>query len=256
MTIAGLEGVDGVTLDGLEFCSRAYAAFDAVRKAPGGIAELRMRKTKCAKRLVEEILPIAAFVQAKYGLALRLGVTWSGGDQNFDAVIKCSGDIAERGEVRRRFYLEITSAAHANDYLVRENLNTTGGSFGPRQTIRDKKTGLITSKPSRYSDGEREAEIVAQIGNIVGKKQKKLYPSPTVLLVQCSIPSIIQDDEWERVVAELKFGRNYAPFKEVYIYEPTGGRLSRIFAAPVRRRRPTRPSSGDPRAVRSGVSHR
>ena len=236
VTIIGLETLDGISLDGLEFASRAYIAFDDARNAPEGIAILRMRKTKRAKRLVEEILPIAAYVQAKYGPALRLSVTWHGGDQNYDALVKCCGVLVDRGEVRKRYYLEVTSSAHANDYLVRENINTTGGSFGPRLTVRDKKTGKIKSEPSGYSGGELEAELVAQVDGIVGKKRKKRYPSPTALLVQCSIPSVILDDEWEHVVSELSSDRDYSPFKEVYIYEPSGRRLSRIFAAPIRRR--------------------
>ncbi len=237
MTIEGLEQIDGIPLDGLEFCSRAYSAFDDVRDSTGGIAELRMRKTPRAKRLVEEILPLAAYIQAKYEPALRLNVTWHGGNQNHDALIKCDGVRVDRGEARKRYYLEITTSAHENDYLVRESMNTTGGSFGPRFTNRDKKTGKIRSEPSVYSRGELEAELVAQVDKIVGKKRKKAYPSPTSLLVQCSIPSIIEHDEWKRVVSELQSGRDYSPFKEVYIYEPTGRRLSRVFAAPKRSRR-------------------
>lgn len=235
MTVAGLETIDGVSLDGLDFCSRVYVAFDQARKATDGSSSLRMRKTKCAKRLIEEILPLAAYVKAKYGPGLRLTVTWHGGDQNYDALIRCNGVLADRGDERKRYFLEITSAAHANDYLVRENINTTGGSFGPRLTVRDKKTGTIKSEPSGYSHGELEAEIVAQVDDIVGKKRKKPYPSPTALLVQCYIPSVIEDEEWERVAKNLQSGRDYSPFREVYIYEPRGGRLRRIFSAPIRR---------------------
>lgn len=256
MTIAGLESIDGISVDGLEFALRAYAAFDEARNAPDGIATLRTRKTKRTKRLVEEILPIAAYVQAKYCPALRMSVTWQGGDQNYDALIKCNGVLVDRGEVRKRYYLEVTSSAHSNDYLVRENINATGGSFGPRSTVRDKKTGKIKSEPSGYSNEELEAEIVDQVDHIVRKKRRKSYPSPTTLLVQCSIPSIILDDEWERVVAELQCGRDYSPFKEVYIFEPTGRRLSRVFAVPARSRRPTKRSSGRLRAARSSAVHR
>ena len=59
--VAGLESLDGRLLDGLKFCKMAYRLFDQIRAEPDGIAELRRRRKPRFKKLVEEILPLAAF---------------------------------------------------------------------------------------------------------------------------------------------------------------------------------------------------
>lgn len=246
MSIKGLENLDGIPLDGLEFCARAYAVFDAIRNAPGGVSELRLRSTTCAKRLMEEILPIAFYTQSLHGPAMRLTVTWHGGNQNYDAFIQCGGIKPTHGGVRKRYYLEVTTSGHPNDYLVRENLDRTGGSFGPRETKRDPKTKKIVSVPSVYSYGECESEVVKFVEKEIGKKRRtrnKPYPPNTILLVQCTIFSIVEDGEWGAIVNQLN-GRNYSPFKEVYLLEPNGRRLSRIHNSPIRPRRPTSFSTG------------
>lgn len=254
MSIRGLEALDGRALDALEFCARAYAIFDAVRNAPGGISELRLRSSPRAKRLMEEILPIASYVQAKHGAALRIRVTWHGGNQNYDAFVQSAGARAERGEVRERYYLEVTTAGHQNDYLVRENVDSTGGSFAPKRTKRVPGTKRIVSEPSVYSNHEREIEAIDHIDKIVAKKRRKDYPTPTVLLVQCSIFSPVLDDEWDYVVTTLSGNREYRPFKEVYILEPNTPRLALVHSSPIRRRRPASRSSRSLRAARSGAA--
>src|SRR5213078_862116 len=91
MAISGLESIDGCMLDGLEFCARAYAAFDAIRNSRGGVEELRMRKTQRAKKIVEEVLPLARYVQMRYGPGLRIKLRWRGGNQRGDAYLTWEG---------------------------------------------------------------------------------------------------------------------------------------------------------------------
>jgi len=173
---------------------------------------------------------------------LRLKVTWYGGQQNYDAFLSCTGIRAERGEVRKRYYLEVTTSGHENDYLVRENVDLTGRSFAPRGTTRIPATKQILSKPVVYSDDEREIEVVEHVDKIVRKKRKKPYPTPTVLLVQCSIFSVVLDDEWEAIVRNLSHNRTYDPFKEVYVLEPNTPRLARVHSSPIQRRATSRSS--------------
>lgn len=255
MNVKTLKSIDGVPLDGLEFCARAFSLFDSIYEAPGGKSELRLRSSVRSKRLMEEILPIAAYVQAIHSPALRLIVTWRNGNQRYDAHIRCVGKRAALGEVRKQYFLEVTTSGHENDYLVRENVDSTGGSFAPRNTKRDRKSKQIISVPSVYSNDERERETVEHVDRIVAKKRLKPYQAPTVLLVQCSIFSIIGSDEWGAIVESLKRGRDYGPFKEVYILEPNERRLARIYASPMRRRRPTKQSNGRLRATRSSATH-
>ena len=69
MSVRGLESLDGCQLDGLEFCTRAYTAFDQIRSHPRGVEELRLLTSKRAKRLVEEVMPITRYIQARYSPA-------------------------------------------------------------------------------------------------------------------------------------------------------------------------------------------
>ena len=75
---------DGRRLDGLVFCAQVYDFFEQIRRADGGISELRMRSTERAKWVLEELLPICKYVQAKYRQGLYLGIAWVNGDQSFD----------------------------------------------------------------------------------------------------------------------------------------------------------------------------
>jgi hypothetical protein len=71
-----LSTFDGQLLDGLDFCRKVYDLFDQVQAEPG-IEELRRRSTKGAKRLNEELLPIASCVLARYRVG-RLSVGSAG----------------------------------------------------------------------------------------------------------------------------------------------------------------------------------
>ena len=228
MTIAGLESLDGQILDGLEFCARAYAVFDEIRNGPGGVEELRMRKNPRAKRMVEEVLPLAYYVQARYGPDFRMRIRWRGGNQPCDAYFICSGSKVETDGIPTRQFLEVTSAVHPNEYLAREHLNEKGFAFAPRSTNRDRKTGHVTSEPSVYSDMQLAEELVTQIRQILHKKRRKRYPQPTSLLIRCDV-NLLTDDEWDCVVRELKGMDERLPFREVILLEPIGRRFTPIY---------------------------
>lgn len=231
--------LDNVLLDGLDFCKRVYHLFDEIRTAPNGIEELRMRRTRRAKKVIEELLPLAGYVQIKYEPALRLRIRWRAGNQSYDAIVNCSGMRAERGEAPKRHYIEVTTAAHSNEYLVREHLNRTGGAFAARSTHRDSTSKQTRSEPSVYSYRELEEELISQVNRIVEKKQKKSYPSSTTLLIQCTAHSVILEDEWSHVVEQLRRRKNYKPFLEVVLYEPISRRMSTLHKRSRRMRRPT-----------------
>jgi hypothetical protein len=61
-----LSTFDGRLLDGLNFCRKAYQFFDQVRATPDGGSRIRLRPTKTEKRVLEELIPIACYVQRRY----------------------------------------------------------------------------------------------------------------------------------------------------------------------------------------------
>jgi hypothetical protein len=71
-----LSTFDDQLLDGLDFCRKVYDLFDQVRGEPDGIAKLRLRPTLTEKRLIEELIPLAHYVQARYREGGRLKVRW------------------------------------------------------------------------------------------------------------------------------------------------------------------------------------
>src|ERR1019366_7780432 len=89
----GLSTFDDQLLDGLEFCRKVYDLFDQVQNGPDGIAKLRLRPSKNEKRLVEELIPIARYVQARYREGRRIKVRWLSGSQPYDAILWSSGGL-------------------------------------------------------------------------------------------------------------------------------------------------------------------
>jgi hypothetical protein len=82
-----LSAFDGRLLEGLNFCRKVYHTFDQVIDGPDDITNIRMRPTKEYKRLVQELIPIARYVQARYAVDRRIKVRWQSGSQSFDAVL-------------------------------------------------------------------------------------------------------------------------------------------------------------------------
>jgi hypothetical protein len=112
-----LSTFDGKLLDGLFFCRLVYDLFDQIQNGPDGVERLRLRKTKTDKRLVEELLPLAAYVQARYRPVLRLKVRWLGGSQPYDAILLSSGGLVSHGMAPRRIPIEITGSMHPKRIL-------------------------------------------------------------------------------------------------------------------------------------------
>src|SRR5713226_6039519 len=102
-----LSTFDAKLLDGLDFCRKVYDLFDQVESAPDGIAKLRLRSTKIEKRLTEELIPIARYVQARYREGRRIKVRWLSGSQPYDAVLLSSGGLVEHRMAPRRLFVEV-----------------------------------------------------------------------------------------------------------------------------------------------------
>ncbi|MBZ5505148.1 MAG: hypothetical protein LAO78_06655 [Acidobacteriia bacterium] len=205
----GLATIDGRLMDGLKFCLKVYKLFDQVRGAPDGIAKLRLRPTRTAdmneKKLLEELLPIARYIQARYSEGRRIKVRWFSGSQPYDAIIWSSGGKVTHGEASRRALVEVTTSVHPNEHLARRLLHERGGSFGPKGISRDKETGAIISKPHVHTPDELAADLADQILECLKSKSSKQYPPGTTLIINCITTAssflmngMTQSSEYER----------------------------------------------------------
>ncbi len=217
-----LSSFDGRLLDGLRFSRIVYDFFDQARSGPDGNGNLLLRKSVEEKRLVEELIPIARYVQARYREGYRIKVRWFKGTQPYDAVLLLSGTLVERHEIPRELLLEVTTSVHKNEYLVRERLHRHGGSFGVKGTSRDKKTGDIISVPRSYSGDELVRKLTEQIVERLRSKsnKRKPYPRETVLVINCVADTIVEPSEWNDTIQRVIEARIDFPFREVFMIEP------------------------------------
>src|SRR5712692_12083084 len=114
-----LKELDNHVLNGLYFCKKVYDLFEQIRKTPDGIKRLRLRKSKNEKKLIEELIPIARYVQARYSQGRRLKIRWIDGGQQYDARLLSSGALVDNRLASRRQCIEVTTAVHENDHLLR-----------------------------------------------------------------------------------------------------------------------------------------
>jgi hypothetical protein len=213
-----LSTFDGRLLDGLNFCKKVYDMFDQVRGSADGIAKIRMRPTKNEKRLMEELIPIAQYVQARYRADRRIKVRWHSGSQSFDAVLLSSGAFVEHGHVRREVFLEVTRAVHQNEHLVRELINQGGTSFGVKGISRDKKTGKIASEPYVRDGDEQVADLADQVIERLKSKAAKKYAANAILIIECVPNGIVLDGEWTASINRVKDAKVQHNFAEVFVF--------------------------------------
>ncbi|MGO9590666.1 MAG: hypothetical protein ACLP3K_11565 [Candidatus Acidiferrales bacterium] len=214
-----LSTFDGQLLDGLDFCRKVYDLFDQVRGGPDGISKLRLRPTKNEKRLIEELIPIARYIQARYREGRRIKVRWFSGSQPYDAILWSSGALVEHRAAPRKLFLEVTTSVHQNEHLARRLLHERGGSFGVKGISRDKETGDIVSKPHVRTNDELATDLAGQILERLKSKRDKHYPSGTVLIVNCVPNSLILDSEWNDAIERVTKAQAHQPFREVFLIE-------------------------------------
>ena len=216
-----LSTFDGRLLDGLNFCRQVYALFERVKTGPDGTAKLRMRPSKDEKRLIEELIPLARYVQARYREGRRIKVRWLTGSQSYDGWLLSSGVIVDRGYAPEKICVEITTSVHENDRLVRQLLQEQKPVFGVKGILRDKKTRAIVSKPYAVINDERETDLAAQIIARIEDKSAKGYPPGTVLIVYCVLNGVTLETEWNEAVTRVEQAQVHHAFSEVFLVETT-----------------------------------
>lgn len=211
-----LSTIDGQLLDGLDFSRKVYDVFDQINREPAGKSRLRLRQSKTDKRIVEELLPLARYIQARYQAGRRIKVRWLSGSQQYDAILWSSGSLVEHGGAPRRVFVEVTTSVHPNDYLMRQLLHQRGGSFGVKRIHREGKA--IVSKPYVFSGGENAKDLTEQILARLSEKAKKGYPPTTVLIVNCIPNSLILEYEWTDAIEQVRKAGPIA-FREVFLLD-------------------------------------
>lgn len=219
MSKLDLSLIDNQLLDGLEFCTRIYDVFDHIRKQPDGIARLRLRPSNLEKRLIEELIPLARYVQARYREGRRLKVRWLSGSQSYDAVLWSSGELVKRGIAARKVLVEVTTSVHQNNYLARELLHEGGPVFGVKEIKRDKMTKKIVSTPYVNTQGQIASDLATQIIQRLKSKSAKNYPPNTVLIIYCITNSLTFENEWDDAMDEVMTSRAHLAFREVFLVE-------------------------------------
>lgn len=233
-----LSTFDGQLLDGLDFCRKVYDLFDQVMREPGGIAKIRLRQTKTVKRLVEELIPVASYVQARYRVGRRIKVRWFSGSQPYDAILWSSGSLVKKRVAPRKLFVEVTTSVHENDYLARRLLHECGGSFGVKGISRHKKTGNIVSKPHGHTPEELATDLADQILQRLKSKSAKGYPPGTVLIVNCAANSLIYDSEWNDAIERVTMAKEHLPFREVFLLEMIMSHSTTLYGDRERKSRP------------------
>ncbi len=211
---------DGQFLDGLEFCSRAYALFESIRNTPEGVSRFR-RRARPDKKLLEEILPICKYIQASYRPGRYMSVQWINGSQRYDAEVLQRGAYVNQNYYPESAFLEVTCSMHPNDYLIRELLDTKGLAFGA-DGVRRLNDGEIESLPVSHSNLEFVEKDAALILNRIADKSAVQYPNNTILIIDCTLSLPYMPDEWEYLMTRVRSGLPRTMFRELYLYDAVG----------------------------------
>jgi hypothetical protein len=235
---------DSRLLDGLDFCREVYALFEEIQGAPDGVRRLRLRPSPLEKKLLEELIPIARYIQARYREGRRIKVRWFAGSQRYDAILWSSGRTVDVRMAPKKLVVEVTMAVHPKDYLVRQLIDEGRPSFGAEGVSRDKKTGVIMSTPHVRKGGEVESVLARQILDRISDKAAKGYPFGTALVVACVGTTVILESEWNAAIKTVYQEQQHHAFREVFLFD-TVGILSHTFfgrgrRALLRRRTPAR----------------
>lgn len=210
--------LDGQLLDGLQFCAKAYALFEALRAEPGGIERLRLRSGKDEKRLLDEILPICRYVQTYYRPGRYISVRWVNGSQSYDAELTQAGDYVTHGYYEQNAFLEITNAMHPNEYWIWELLNQGKTAFAP-EGIDPKRGTPLTSEPVVFTNSEHVLGFVPFVVSSIRKKMDIPYPENTSLIVQCLLNNLYVPSDWQLLVSEVEREIVATPFCEVLLMD-------------------------------------
>jgi len=214
-----LADFDNHLMNGLDFCKKAYGLFEDIRRSSNGVERLHLRKGKLEKKLIEELLPIARYIQARYSHGRQLKVRWKDGTQKYDARLLSSGALVDVNLSPKSQYVEVTTAVHENDHIERSILNKNGHVFSVKGIKKDSQTGEYISQPYCYTNDELSEDLAQKILERIKAKTKIRYPAQTTLLIQCFLDTIFSEDEWEYAIQKVKVSGIEHRFREIFIFD-------------------------------------
>jgi hypothetical protein len=197
-----------------KFVERAYRAWERL-----DADAIRMRSGDGTKELIEEVLPIAAFIKHLEVSFRQIRCKLANANKNHDATILISGEEVEDGFLKPSYYLEVTSAMSPTDYLEREALTRNGFVFGGGDIRRDvsKKSGDIVSNAAAR-DGTAAVENLSRwISERIAAKTAKDYPQPCILVVSVYPERRFNIHEWAEAVASVGCRIDSDPFDARYV---------------------------------------
>ena len=215
-----LSELDGVPLDGLEFCRVAFRLFEDARASEDGVRALRARSTRNAKDLVDEILPICKYVLLSYRPGRYLKVEWIQGNQGFDAKLAQSGDYVRHGEFSEYGHLEVAAAMHENEYLSWRLMNEGVPVFG-LSGIEKQARAQPVSRPVVRRGQSHVKEFLPSILRVLKKKAQISYPDSTSLILCCSLNGVYLEEDWRYMISEVKSKAPSSSFQEILIFDST-----------------------------------
>lgn len=227
-----LSHFDGNSIDGLQFCAQAYELFEAIRRAEDGRSRLRMRASPIEKKLVEELLPICRYVQAKYRLGRYIAVKWIDGNQQFDAEFNQAGARVDLGYEPAAGHLEVTCAMHQNDYLARELIEKGKPVFGVEGLRREKGTKKIESEPVVHANNDFIDTFCALVLAQIAKKAGIAYPADTTLVVKCLLNSAYMPAEWGMLMDKVGAGLPEHSFREIFLFDANSDYACSFYGKP------------------------
>ncbi len=213
MAVRGLKPIDGVWLTAGEFQERCFARLLTIKGEPGGKEEMIRLSTSRAKKLSEEIMPIAAY--ARFHQDEELEIRWLGGNQGYDAALRSPNSELPQ-------HLEVTIAVPENEHLVREFQAEHGHSWAAAGTRRSPTTGKVESHAFAEDTMEKFQELGRLVRVAVTKKLAKTYPVSTSLIVQFRLDGCLLRNEFDDIIQDLR-ATPVDPakkFREVVVVEP------------------------------------
>lgn len=198
------------------FVSRAYSALEHFSDN-----EVLLRKGSGCKELIEEIIPIAAFLKHFESPGRRVKCRYFPGNQNYDAKIRIRGGGLRLGFVEESYFLEVTSAVSSYDFLEREALSRYGSVFGGgdirRIGSRGKGDDQIVSK-AVAEDGDAVVVRASDwVRERLSAKANKKYPEPCILLVQVEPERPLSVHEWSIVAENTQGSVNREVFAATFL---------------------------------------
>jgi hypothetical protein len=214
-----LEYFDNRLMNGFDFCKRAYGLFEEIRTSQNGIERLRLRKGKLEKNLIEELLPIARYIQARYSHGRQIKVRWINRSQSYDARLLSAGVLVDKRLLPKTLYVEVTTAVHENDHILRRLINEQVPTFGVKGIQKDPQTDKYNSQPYVYNNNEHSEDLAKKILERIKAKNKIRYPKSTTLIIQCFLDTLFFESEWEYAIQRVKNSEVEHRFYEIFLFD-------------------------------------